>query len=113
MHPRWRRWKFLRALEEVKTIETEGMLVESRGSLLRESLGEEDPDLLFCDGFDEALIGVVTRFGIEPVAAYDREKIIEILMRDMTRDEAEEFFSYNIIGGWVGERTPAFIELSK
>jgi len=101
MHPRWRRWKFLRALEEVKTIETEGMLVESRGSLLRESLGEEDPDLLFCDGFDEALIGVVTRFGIEPVAAYDREKIIE------------EFFSYNIIGGWVGERTPAFIELSK
>ena len=28
---------------------------------------------------------------------------------EMTYEEAYEFFSYNIIGAWVGEYTPVFI----
>ena len=30
----------------------------------------------------------------------------------MTWDEAEEFFDYNIIGGYFGEQNPVFLELS-
>jgi hypothetical protein len=82
-------------------------------TVTREELAEDYPDLLFCDGLDEALIGVCHRFGQEPVALYDRGKIIEILMRDsMTWEEAEEYFGYNVIGAWVGDRTPAFADLA-
>lgn len=65
-------------------------------------------DSLFADGFDEALVGYVERFGVEPMALYDRTKYIEILARDMTYDEAVEHFEFNVIGAWVGEKTPAF-----
>jgi hypothetical protein len=82
-------------------------------SASREGLAENYPDLLCCDGLDEALIGVAHRFGMEPVALYDRAKVIEVFMtRDgMTWEEAEEFFSFNVIGAWVGEMTPVFAEL--
>ena len=80
----------------------------------REQLAEEadDPELLFADGFDEAILGTVDRFGQETAVLYDRQKVLEILMRDkMTYEEAEEYFSFNIIGAWIGDRTPAFAQL--
>jgi hypothetical protein len=75
-------------------------------------MNREDLDyegLLFADGFDEAIIGVAERIGMEPVVAYDIDKIIEILSRDMTEEEAIEYFDFNIIGAYVGERTPIYI----
>ena len=68
--------------------------------------------MIVADGFEEAFIGVVHRFGVyKPIAAYDREMCIEILMRDgCSRDGAEEYFEYNVIGAWVGAQTPLFIE---
>jgi hypothetical protein len=75
-------------------------------------MNREDLDyegLLFADGFDEAIIGVAERIGMEPVVAYDTNKIIEILSREMTEDEAVEYFEFNILGAYVGERTPIFI----
>lgn len=80
-------------------------------TVTREELAEDHPELLFCDDFDEALIGIATRFGMAVSATYDRGKIIEILMRDMTREDAEEYFSFNVIGAWVGEHTPVFVDL--
>lgn len=69
-------------------------------------------DLLFLDGFDDCLIGVVERFGMSPVAVYDKHKIIQSLIRDgCSLDDAEEYFDFNIAGAWVGEYTPAFITL--
>ena len=73
----------------------------------REDLDHEG--LLFADGFDEAIIGVAERIGMEPVVAYDTNKIIEILSREMTEDEAVEFFEFNILGAYMGERTPIYI----
>ena len=69
--------------------------------------------MLLCDGYEAAFIGVMFRFGIsEPVAAYDRKKCIEIILRDgCTWAEAEEFFEFNILGAWMGELTPVFIEV--
>ena len=81
-------------------------------TITREQLAEDYPDLLFCDGHDDALIGIAHRFGMESVALYDRGTIIESLMQDMSWEEAEEFFSFNIIGGWHGDMTPVFADLA-
>jgi hypothetical protein len=68
-------------------------------------------DLLFLseEEFDDAIIGVCERIGNEPVVAYDATKIVEILSRSMTEDEAYEYFEFNILGAYVGEKTPVFI----
>jgi len=74
-------------------------------------ISDEYPDLLKADGFDEAILGVVQRIGIEAIC-YDLDKVIEILMtRDgMDEEEAWEYYQFNIAGSWVGESTPVFIE---
>ena len=75
-------------------------------------MNKEDLDcegLLFADGFDDAIIGIAERAGMEPVVAYDVNKIIEILARDMSEDEAVEYFEFNILGAYMGERTPVFV----
>ena len=72
-------------------------------------------NLLKMDGFDDCIVGVCERYGMDAVIAYDKDKVIDKLVtRDgMTRDEAEEFFSYNQIGAWMGEKTPVFVTLIK
>jgi len=78
----------------------------------RETLAESNPDMLFADGFDEALIGTVTTFN-STVALYDRAKCIAILTREMTEEEAEEYFDYSVTGSYMGENTPAFADITK
>jgi hypothetical protein len=73
-------------------------------------ISDEYPDLLKADGFDEAIIGVVQRIGLEAIC-YDLNKVIAILMRDMTEEEAWEYYQFNIAGAWVGESTPVFLEM--
>lgn len=70
--------------------------------------------MLKMDGFDDCVVGICERFGMEAVLAYDRDKVIEKLVADgMTQEEAEEFFEYNQIGAWMGDRTPVFVTLFK
>ena len=73
----------------------------------------EVAEALLADGFEDAIIGYVERFNSGPVALYDREKCIRILVErdDMDRDEAEEFFDFNVQGAWVGGQIPAFAVL--
>ena len=63
--------------------------------------------------FDAAIVGVADRIGMETVVVYDTSKVIDILCeRDgMDREQATEFYEFNIIGAYVGERTPMFITL--
>ena len=73
-------------------------------------LGAEEA--LIMDGFDDCVVGILERFGIDqPIVVYDREKVIAKLMdRDqMTHEEALEFYYFNQVGAWVGEKTPAFL----
>ncbi len=43
-----------------------------------------------------------------PLAVYDREKCLEILCKrdGVTYEEAEECFSFNTEGAWLGPNTP-------
>lgn len=70
-----------------------------------------DYEFMFADGFDDAILGVSERFGSEPIVCYDKRKVLKKLEEDgMTEEEAIEYFEYNIIGAYVGEKTPEFIE---
>ena len=73
--------------------------------------GDDEPDILFADGFDAAISGVVWD-GERTRVVYEMESILEILtVRDsMTYEEAVEFFDYNIAGAHMGEYTPFYLE---
>ena len=62
-----------------------------------------DETFLKADGFDEAIIGVdETTMRL----IYSVKRCIEILMRDMSEEDAMEHFSFNVSGSYVGEKTP-------
>ena len=90
-----------------------GMKKEDIENFILESTSE-DEEILLADGFEKAFVGIARQFG-KPFAVYDRFKCIHILTdRDgMLLDEAEEYFQYNVEGAYVGENTPAFIEMLK
>jgi hypothetical protein len=74
------------------------------------SLKEKYPDLATMDGYDEAIIGVVTRMGLE-VICYDLDKVIKILMKQgMDEQDAWDWYQFNMAGSWIGEQTPVFLE---
>lgn len=77
---------------------------------MREELADINPEMLLADGFDDALLGYVERCGMSPLALYDTNKCIEILMKrdGMSCEEAWEFFNYNVAGAYMGENTPFF-----
>lgn len=77
---------------------------------LRLLLSQDDPELLFADGYDGAIIGISNCIGSPDVVVYSRSKCIEILIADgMDPEDAQEYFDYNTAGSYVGERTPIFI----
>jgi len=70
-----------------------------------------DEDLLFADGYDDAIMGVSYDWNNGMRVVYSTPKIIQTLINDgMTYEEALEFFEFNISGAYVGERTPIFVQ---
>lgn len=68
----------------------------------------EEEECLTADGFDDALVGCT--YGANVVAVYDINKMIEILMEEGTNyDDAVEFLDYNVVGAYLGEKTPLYI----
>ena len=68
-------------------------------------------DALTMDGYDDCVIGVLERFGMEPIVLYDKEKVIQKLMDDGcdSYEGANEYYEYNQLGGWHGDKTPGFL----
>lgn len=77
----------------------------------REGLCGENPDALLADGFEGAFIGYGAQYGSPPLAIYDTERCVDILMRrdEMTYEEAMEYLSFNTLCAWMGEGTPIFM----
>ena len=66
--------------------------------------------MITADGFDSCIIGKDSR----DRAVYDADAMIDVLVSrdDMTREEAEEFFWYNIDGSHLGDETPIYVFLN-
>jgi len=57
-------------------------------------------------------VGVGERFGGPPVAVLDVEKMFKKMEKDgMTREEAIEYFEFNILGAHVGEENPVYLHV--
>ena len=66
--------------------------------------------MLLADGFGDAIIGVGERSGSDNVVVYDADHCLKILVGDgMTYDDAQEYFSFNTLGAYVGTGTPMFV----
>ncbi len=66
----------------------------------------------YADGFDDAILGLVEPMNRPPLVVYDRIRCIELLMEqnDWSHEDAEEYFSFNVEGAYVGPGTPLYLE---
>ena len=81
---------------------------------IREELAESYSDnLLFANGYDNAIVGVCVGFDSGRVV-YSVSKMIDICMKDdeMTYEDSVEWLEFNTFGAYVGENTPIYIETS-
>jgi hypothetical protein len=84
---------------------------------IREELAEEHgDDLLFLDEtiYDSAILGVVYQCN-NALVCYSIDDIIDILIEEdnMEEEEAIEYFHFNMVGAYVGEKTPVFLSPSR
>ena len=72
-----------------------------------------DEELLSADGFEDCVIGVAydMRTSVYKLV-YSKSKCIEVLItRDkMTKEEADEYFDFNVESAYVGEKTPIYVD---
>jgi len=78
-------------------------------SNILESILEQYPDTesLKADGFDDAVIGYDMN---NDKLIYSYSKCIEILKKEMSEEDAIDYFSYNVQGAYVGEKTPIYMD---
>jgi len=80
----------------------------TRSQITKYIKSQTDEDILLADSLDEAFIGLTEDSNQR--AVYNVNKIIEILSKDMTENDAWEYFDYNIVSSYVGEKTPIFVK---
>lgn len=78
----------------------------------RSLLDEFAEGAVILEGFDNCIIGIVEEFAVGQRILYSKEKIINELCKDMTLDEALEYYDFNILGGYFGEQNPIFLVIS-
>lgn len=85
-----------------------------------EAMSELHEGIIFALGYDHCIIGICERFGCAPFVIYDKDKIINTIVREIREGDkvsterevyldAVEYFNFNIIGAYVGEHTPGFV----
>ena len=80
---------------------------------IEEMIQEMNPDAMFMDDLDDAIIGIGCQYTGTPLVVYSATKIIESLMEGdggMDRETAEEWYGFNIACAYVGEGTPIIVE---
>jgi len=79
---------------------------------IKDRIIEYNPEALLITGYDEALVGIVSRCGSSELALYSYKKLVEITQQegeDMDIIDAIEYVDYNILGAYMGENTPMIL----
>jgi hypothetical protein len=93
-----------------ETTETTDGEKKTHNQDLRAFLAEFDEEMLFADGYDHCIVGTAYTPGLGTRTVYDTDLIIKELMSGgLSWEEAEEHFSFNIEGGYLGKHTPVFV----
>jgi hypothetical protein len=62
-----------------------------------------DDNIITADGFDDAIIGI----DLDKMRViYSFKKCIQILCKQMSENDAVEYFYFNVSGSYIGEKTP-------
>lgn len=65
----------------------------------------KDTEIMMLDGFDDAVMGIEYP---SMRLIYSVKKILDVLQKEMSEQDAVEYFTYNIWTAYVGEKTPIF-----
>jgi hypothetical protein len=76
---------------------------------MRDKILESYDEVLFADGFDDAIIG------FEPnmwKVVYSRRKCVDILVQTegMSEEDAIDYLEYNTFNAYVGDNTPLWVD---
>jgi hypothetical protein len=63
----------------------------------------EEETFLVLDGFDKAIIGVDEK---NMLLIYSVKKCLKILEKEMSNEDAIDYFYYNVVGSCVAEKSP-------
>ena len=70
-------------------------------------------EMLVVNGFDAAFLGIEIEYTEPPCAVYRAvysvNKCITLLAREMSHDEASEYFWFNVAPGYVGQGSPVWV----
>jgi len=70
--------------------------------------------VVYIDGLDDAILGYAggVNAPAKPMLIYSVKEILDILQKrdNMTREEAIEYYEFNIASMYAGETTPIFLE---
>ena len=92
--------------KNMDTIDKIRKIRSERVEQLKETIAEYNPEALFDDGHDHAIMG----YSSDGRVVYSADQIIGGLMNEgMTNEEAIEYFHFNIEGAYVGEFTPIYM----
>jgi hypothetical protein len=104
-----RDWAYLKLNRRPQTRWNIGKGDQNMG--IREELADNyGVDILFADGYDDAIIGVCIGCDAGRVV-YDAEKMVDICAKDLETDheEALEFLEFNTFCAYVGDNTPIYL----
>jgi hypothetical protein len=104
-----------RAEQLIKTAEATG------NSKLRAELAELDEEMLLLSSeYDGAIMGYAERCGQPTLAVYHYRSLVELVANHMDVEEGEsalelavEYVDYNIVGAWMGDKTPVFFHTTE
>ena len=84
---------------------------DSAKRVMDELLSEE---IYLYKEFSGAFVGLGSRGNPDQIACYDYEKCLGILGEEngWSREECEEWMSFNYLNAWVGDGTPFFLRLT-
>lgn len=71
----------------------------------------EQNQIMLCEGLDRAFLGLTREWSGHVRAVYDYDRAVKVFMdRDgMTHEEATEWMDFNVVGAFVGEATPLWL----
>lgn len=76
-----------------------------------DQLSDLNPDAVFFDNMDAALVGVGHSGAHEPVAVYSHSKIFELLAAaGMSEEDAEEYYVGRFISACAGPNAPVILD---
>jgi len=92
--------------KNMDTIDKIRKIRSERAEQLKETIAEYNPEAMFADGHDHAIMG----YSSDGRVVYSADQIIGGLMNEgMTEEEAVEYFGFNIECAYVGKYTPIYM----